>query len=171
MIALLEDLVAQASNEEEEEEDADTREGKSVAALANEPASTPGKHGTPCIAKKNAKRTEPPFGKKPATKIETTATSGSQNEVEGRASELPHPEEDRGVQAIKRHRVCFYHSRGNVCPHQQAGCQFSHDDTVIPFAYYPRNEVAALHEMTRAEMEQAYGGNRASPAATSVQDA
>ena len=48
-IALLEDLAAQASEGEEEEEKADTSDGKSVAAFANVPASTPGTHGTPYV--------------------------------------------------------------------------------------------------------------------------
>ena len=59
VIDLLEGLVAQASEEEGEEEDAETSEGEPVAAFANVLASTPGRHGTPFIAKKPAKRNEP----------------------------------------------------------------------------------------------------------------
>ena len=59
VIALLEDLVAQAS--EEEEEDAESSEGELMGAFANVPASTPGRHGTPFIAKKRARRNEPPL--------------------------------------------------------------------------------------------------------------
>ena len=45
---------------------------------------------------------------------------------------------------------------------------FSHDETVIPFGYYTRSEVAALQELTQAEMDQAYEGNSAPPASTSA---
>ena len=86
--------------------------------------------------------------------------SPEEKDKEGRLeSELPHPDNDQEVinQAIRRRNVCFYHARGDTCPHQQAGCRFSHDSTVIPFGYYPRNKIVALTELTRVEMEQAYG--------------
>ena len=167
VIALLEDLVAQAS--EEEEEDAESSEGELMGAFANVPASTPGRHGTPFIAKKRARRNEPPQVKRPFARREGTPTptptpmataSPEEKDKEGRLeSELPHPDNDQEVinQAIRRRNVCFYHARGDTCPHQQAGCRFSHDSTVIPFGYYPRNKIAALSELTRVEMEQAYG--------------
>ena len=164
VIALLEDLVAQAS---EEEEDAESSEGELMGAFANVPASTPGRHGTPFIAKKRARRNEPPQVKRPFARREGTPTptpiataSPEEKNKEGRLeSEMPHPDNDQEVinQAIRRRNVCFYHARGDTCPHQQAGCRFSHDSTVIPFGYYPRNKIAALSELTRVEMEQAYG--------------
>lgn len=57
---------------------------------------------------------------------------------EGRLKfELAHPEDDPEVinQAIKRHKVCLYHARGNVCPHQQASClarQYGHSLWMLP---------------------------------------
>ena len=153
--------------EKEEEEEEDNSEDESVAAFANVPASTPGKHGTPFIAKKKARRNEKEQSqvkKHFARRYETIPTSASTTtadteEKHKEQPELPHPEGDPEAinKAIKDRRVCFYHARGVVCPHQQAGCRFSHDETLIPFGYYPSDRMAALSEMTEAEMEQAYG--------------
>ena len=81
---------------------------------------------------------------------------------------LPSPSYGPGTanETIKHHKVCFYHARGDEGRHQQQGndCRFSHDDTVLPFAHYPQNEAVALSELTRCEMEQAYGADTVQPA-------
>ena len=167
--------MTQASEEEEEEED--NSEDESVADFANVPAPTPGKHGTFFIAKKTARRNEKEQSqvkKHFARRYETTPTSAptttagtEEKHKEQPENELPHPEGDPEAinKAIKDRRVCFYHARGDVCPHQQAGCRFSHDETLIPFGYYPRDRMAALSETTQAEMEQTYGKGTAPSAA------
>eukprot|EP00904_Undaria_pinnatifida_P006630 jgi/Undpi1/3097/HiC_scaffold_15.g06471.m1 len=112
--------MAQAGEEKEEKEETDTSEGESAAAFANVPASVPGRHGTPFIAKSPPKRKEQPQSKRHFARREgaasttTTPTStattivGAEEEdkQEKHESELPHPEDDPEAinQAIKNRK-------------------------------------------------------------------
>ena len=159
--------MAQASEVEEEEvEDAETSNGKKITAFENMPASTPGQHGTP-IHSLEARQTERAIPRNQASsgrkKLQLQPPSLVWKKNNARENDDPNRNchtrkttqrsSTRPLNAVRN----AYRSRGDVCLHQRAGCRFSHDQTVIPFGYYPRNEMAALSELTRAEMERAYG--------------
>ena len=141
------DIAALASEPLDEEDVADSKMRDELmqwlAAYSTQPASLPGKGGTPFVPTSKSSRRQ---GAKPP---QTTTSASRRWQKEGDEQRtmkdpLPLPPNTAAKgeieEALRSRNICFFHALGQDCPFHETGCRFSHEEGDVAYGFH-RNTV------------------------------